>query len=338
MESKEIEKEIQEQINKANKIKKSEKIFLLVILLIILTLILGITIGIYVSLYNRSKMNTSKSEVDVWFTVNKKTTDNFVNTEDATNIEITYTTKIVKEIIVGNAKYICREQEPEIKGLDENVANKIEEELKKWSSNVWNDIINQNSDESIQQLLTGKDGYYESYEIGFTQSYSVQYANYKVITFIHKLDGGIGGVSWANQSGITFDLKTGDVVNIKDIVSSEKNYVDACKKYVYENLKNDSRYEEIVSLHKDDYEEILNASIEKISGYFIEDGIVCIELPKYSIVSGASGEFKYVVPYYAIKKCIKNEYDFSDLNNKASTIQEIYVDNTKTPGTVRKNR
>ena len=240
------------------------------------------------------------------------------------------------EISKGENRYICREQVPEITGLDENVANKIEENIKNKYIEVWTEINKQYKDEDIKSILKDKDQYYESYEIGFKQSCKPIYLNNRIITFNCILEGGIGGISLATKTGITFDLKTGEAIKVEDIVLSKDEYIKACKEYVFKELENDSRYQEVLKTGKENYELVINTAIEKIGGYFTSDGIVCVEIPKGSIAGIGSGEFRYTVPYNTIKKYISSEYDFSDYTNKANNIKEEHIDNTKTKGTVPK--
>ena len=339
MEGSKIGQSVDQRLRKvpdsANKL--TDKMIALIFLIIILVLVLCIVIATFFIINKKNEEKTTENIVNTTNSTN-------ANTENATNnqttkqkdIKITYTTEIVKEITVGNAKYICREQVPKIEGINGTASKKIEDNIKKHNSEIWEDIDKQNTEESIKEILTGAKDYYESYEIGFTQSYKVKYLNSYVITFSTNFDGGIGGVSWATQSGVTFNLKTGEIVNVEDIVTSKNNYIAKCKEYVYDELKEDSRYAEVVNMHGKDYEEKINTAIEKLGGYFTDEGIVCVEIPKYVIASGASGEFRFTIPYEEISKYIKEEYDFSNINNKANLIKQNYIDNTKTPGTVMK--
>lgn len=331
--------------------KNSEVKTTIILLIIVLVLVLGVGIGLGF-LINKNKgitanstnsanaQNEAKSNTNFNGTNNVNTTNSTESSANPTTsqngIKIIYNTKVVKEMNEGNAKYICREQLPQIQGLDSTATRRIEESLKSWYSNEWKNINEQNSDASIKVILSNQGKNYESYEIGFTQSFKASYVNDKIITFDYSLEGGIGGVSWGKASGITFDIKTGDVIEIKDVVKSKESYISECKKFVMEELKKDSRYQEVIKMHGNDYESIVNSAIEKLNGYFTEKGIVCVEIPRYTIATGASGEFRYVIPYSNIKEYIKSEYDFSNSENQRNMITEEYIDNTKTKGTVSK--
>ena len=116
----------------------------------------------------------------------------------------------------------------------------------------------------------------------------------------------------------SFNYKIGDVIEIKNLVTSKDKYIEVCKKYVYDELKKDSRYEEVLEMHGNEYQEIINSAIESLGGYLTKDGIVCAEIPKYLIASGASGEFRFTVPYSLIKDCINTKYQENDITNKSN--------------------
>lgn len=328
----------QTEVKKENN-KKSGNGTTIALIIVLIVLIAGIITGIVLLVGGGKKESTSSNNAtsnssEANKTISNNTTNNVENKTE--NIEITYTTKLVREFQVDNAVYMCKEQVPEIKGLDENVAKKIADYIKKWNSDIWKDINSQNTDEYLRTILQGAGETHEKYEIGFIQSYEVDYLNDKVITFKSKFDGSLGGVSWYSSSGVSFDLTTGNVIDMSNIVTSKEEYINACKKYVLEELKKDSRFEEVKSMHGNDYEEAVNTTIEKLGGYFVKEGIVCVEIPRYLIASGAAGEFRYAIPYSLVKDYIKSAYDFSNVTNKADTIKQDYIDNSKKVGTESK--
>lgn len=231
------------------------------------------------------------------------------------SFKVTYETKGVRNLSVGGVNFVCNEEVPIITGIDSKAAEKMEKYLTDWYNEVWNEINSKTPDEEILEILSqmhANELNYPNlavYDIGFNQSYEVDFINNKVVTFKHRLDGGIGGVSWGNESGVSFNIVTGDVVKLKDIITSKQGYINACKKYVMEQLKADSRYENVVE-HNPNYESVINEAIEKLDGYFVSEGIVCVEIPKYELSSGADGEFRYAIPYNLVKDYIDSEYVF----------------------------
>ena len=233
------------------------------------------------------------------------------NTNLKETFKVTYETRGVRNITVGGASFVCNEDVPKISGISASAAEKMEKYLNNWYSEVWKDINEQTKDDYIKELLTQMNensGEYGPEDIGFHQSYKVVYLTNKLVTFQYIFDGGLGGVGWGNTSGVSFDLETGDVIEIEKLVTSKEKYIEACKKYAFETLKNDQRYKEVLEMHGKDYEETINSAIEKLGGYFTEDGIVCAEIPKYAMASGASGEFKFTVPYGVVKEFLNSKY------------------------------
>lgn len=245
---------------------------------------------------------------------------------------LVYLTNGIKNITVGGASYVCNENDPHITGVNSDIVQKIENYIKDYYNTVWEDINSQTSDDYIKEILTGYNEYslknpdYKYDDIGFNQSCRDIFLSTKILTIKLELTGGLGGVSWNTTSGVSFDINHGNVINIKDIVTSKDEYISACKKYAMEQLKNDSRYAEVIETHKDDYESIIYEAIEKMGGYFVRDGIVCAEIPKYEIASGGAGEFKFIVPYAAIKDYINIEYlddiDLTGNSYKEDTIRK----------------
>lgn len=240
------------------------------------------------------------------------------NTNLKDSFKVKYDTRGVRNITVGGASFVCNEDVPEISGISQTAADKMEKYLNDWYSDVWKDINSQTEDDYIKELLNQMNESSSEYgpeDIGFHQSYKVIYVTNKLVTFQYIFEGGLGGVNWNKTSGVSFDLETGDVIEIKNIVTSKDKYIEACKKYVFDELKKDPRYNEVLEMHGNEYEGIINSEIEKLDGYLVEDGIVCVEIPKYSIASGASGEFKFTIPYSLVKDYINNKYIDNNSNN-----------------------
>lgn len=243
------------------------------------------------------------------------------NTNLKKSFKVRYDTRGVRNITVGGANFVCNEDVPEISGISASAADKMEKYLTDWYAKVWVDINAQTEDDYIKELLTQMNeasqnyGGYGPEDIGFHQTFEVIYITDKLVTFQYIFEGGLGGVNWNNTSGVSFDLETGDVIEIKNIVTSKDKYIEACKKYVFDELKKDERYNEVLEMHGNEYEGIINSAIEQLSGYLVEDGIVCAEIPKYSIASGASGEFKFTIPYSLVKDYIDNKYIENNTNS-----------------------
>lgn len=266
---------------------------------------------------NDQKDETSDNQKDEQKHDDKISSKTQNNTQNNTNLKdsfkVSYETRGVRNITIGGASFVCNEDVPKISGISSSAAQKMEKYLADWYSRVWEDINKQTEDEYIKEILTQMNEYsvnndYGIQDIGFHQSYEVIYLTDKIVTFGYIFEGGLGGVSWGNTSGVSFDLETGDVIEIKNIVKSKEKYIEACKKYVYDELKKDSRYQEVLEMHGNDYQSIIDSAIEQLNGYFVKGGIVCVEIPKYEIASGASGQFDFKVPYSLVKDLVDSKY------------------------------
>lgn len=275
---------------------------------------------------NNDEKNKEKKE----YVSGKGSDDVSNNTNLKDSFKVTYETRGVRNITIEGSSFVCNENVPHITGISENAAKNMEKYLNDWYSRVWKDIDEQTKDDYIKELLNqmnenSKKYDYAPEDIGFNQSYNVIYLTNKLVTFEYVFQGGLGGVSWGNTSGVSFDLETGNVIEINNLVTSKEKYIETCKKSAFEQLKKDSRYNEVIEMHKDDYESIINSAIEKLDGYFTKDGIVFAEIPKYSIASGASGEFKFVISYDLIKEYIDNKYIESSNGNAQVNEKENYT-------------
>lgn len=303
--------------------KKTNKIILICVILVILAIV-GLLIWIFASKLNsaNNKINELEKNIKNGVVEQNNTKENIVNNETNTtdnttanntvnntasknvqqNTKITLknTEKEVKRLTVGGANYVCKVQEPKLSGLEPSIATKIENQLTKYFDDVWKNISKDQSDDDITDILKGYDENGDKREIGFEQSYKIEYYNDKIITFKYEFAGSLGGVSWGSSSGMSFYVSNGELVVIKDIVTDKEEYKKACSKSVYEQLKKDERFDGLVQ----NYQEIVDDTINKIDGYVLKDGIMCVEIPKYEIASGAAGEFKFVVKYDDISKYI----------------------------------
>lgn len=278
-------------------------------------IIAGVIIAcIIVTLYivslksNKKKNNNSVSNTDYVPQPNNSSEQNIYDndlSESDDSLKIKYITKTLRSLENGKAEFVCTESFPNIEGIDDEVATKIENYLSKLSNDVWKDINESTPDNEINELLKYRAENGNDSQIGFTLSYSVELRNKRIITFVYNLKGGLGGAAWDKGSGVSFNRETGEVINVSDVVISSEDYIKACKTYVFEKLKEN---ESSLPL-KPGAQSIINKKLENMSGYFTSRGIMCIEIPLYEIIDGnENGEFKCEVPYDLIKNYVYSNY------------------------------
>lgn len=295
--------------------KKSIKILIAVLCIIIVGLITFIVVDKVINENDENKdersSNTTRNIKDNDKSNETKNTiienDNSKSEHkiEPSKIKVEYTTRTLRELKGEKGVFKTVEVIPTISGIDKNVANKIETNIKEYYKTLWQDIDSQSTDSEVYEIIN-----YLDYEIGFKVNPVVILKNSKVITFRFDFSGSLGGVSWNTTSGITYDLSTGNVVDIEDIVTSKQQYIDTCYNYVLEQIQKDERYDDIKSQEDNNWEKVVKSSIQSIDGYFTEEGIVCTTIPRYAIASGASGEFIYEIPYELIKDYINSDYVF----------------------------
>lgn len=232
---------------------------------------------------------------------NRKNNSNQKNNTStvANNSNLNQNVQVVNNVTVGNSTYKNQQSEVNTTGLSEAVKQKIETYLNNYYKEIWKSVNGEVSDEELNYLLEQQNG-----NMGFNQSFSQVFINNKVVSYSYSFQGSLGGVSREIVDGITFDVNTGEVIKMSDIVTSKDSYKAACKKYVYEELKNDKRY----SMLNEGYEKVVDSHIDNLEGYITREGIVCVIIQKYEISTGAAGSFTYTVPFEKVKDYIDSQY------------------------------
>lgn len=266
-----------------------------------------------IQLYDNLGSHNSTSD---WYTVNQKTaqgTDILGNQIDLKNktftitkdeISVKYNIQIVRKLKKGNAKYFYKNFIPEISGINKTVATSIENQIKRIYDKTYKEILSNTEDDYIMEILD-ENSKLENYNIGFNVIAEPEYINDKIVTFEYKFRGNLEGVSWDANSGYSFNIKTGEVLKLKDIITDGTKYTKIAKNSIMNALKTDSRYATL----NNGYEEVVDSTVkfdENKEVYLREDGVVLI-IPKYAIGSGADGEFEFVITYDELKDCIDLE-------------------------------
>lgn len=301
--------------------KKSTKILIIVLCLIIVGLITFIVVDKVINAKKESKSNNENNSIviDEGDSSNKEyndTTDEKANNAldednsskttkdkiDSSKIKVEYETRTLRELKGEKGVFRTVEVVPTISGIDKNVASKIENNIKKYYKELWENIDSESSDDEVYEIINNT----TDYEIGFKIEPRVILKNDTVITFEFVFSGGLGGVAWDTTSGTSYDLTTGNEINIDSIVTNKQQYIDICYNYVIDQIEADDRYDTLY----DEWKEIVKDNVEEVEGYFTNDGIVCTQIGRYSIGPGAAGEFTYAVPYELVKDCIDSKYCF----------------------------
>lgn len=281
---------------------KSKSIILLIIVGLIAIVLVIVS---YLVSTNQNGINKTNSLSNNNQVVNSTSGGTEKNGDDEKKIKVSYSENVVRKLNVGNANFVCKENIPHITGIDKQIAEKIEKHLTDMYGNEWTSIQQQTEDKDILEILEVQN-MNNSGDIGFTQSCELIYENNQIATFKCSFEGGLGGVSWDKTSGISFDINTGEKINIKDIITNKDEYEKACFDYVIEQLKEDNRYKYL----QDGYQSVVRENVQKFEGYFTKDGIVCVHIPRYEMANGGAGEFVYAIPYKTVKDYIDSKYVF----------------------------
>jgi len=152
-----------------------------------------------------------------------------------------------------------------------------------------------------------KDNWYRSAD------YSLEIVSGDIISMKAYLDGGAGGVSWAGIAAETFNLNTGNKLELNDIFNvNEAQYMnfiyDLVSKKIMDEIKSDNEsragYMFDDAYSGEGYKSIRN--FDKNDFYLSENALV-VFYQKYALADGASGPLVFEIPYDSISNILAIE-------------------------------
>lgn len=230
------------------------------------------------------------------------TTSNNVDKNTKSNIDITFSDNSKVYSINGTDKTVTVTQSfAKVSTVNTEVKNKIQKKLDEISEEEFSDYKKQ-----VEEAISGE---YPSINADFLNyvgnlslkwSFEISRNDGKVISIKNVSSGGLGGVSWDNIKGYSFDVSTGELINqIKTITDNE----DIFKKTVNENIEIYFRSNrQKLSLYNE-YKAVSEGKIENNNWYLSNDGLtVCYE--KYKI---SPFTFEYTIPYSKINNMLNSK-------------------------------
>ena len=230
------------------------------------------------------------------------TTSNNVDKNTKSNIDITFSDNSKVYSINGTDKTVTVTQSfAKVSTVNTEVKNKIQKKLDEISEEEFSDYKKQ-----VEEAISGE---YPSINADFLNyvgnlslkwSFEISRNDGKVISIKNVSSGGLGGVSWDNIKGYSFDVSTGELINqIKTITDNE----DIFKRTVNENIEIYFRSNrQKLSLYNE-YKAVSEGKIENNNWYLSNDGLtVCYE--KYKI---SPFTFEYTIPYSKINNMLNSK-------------------------------
>ena len=230
------------------------------------------------------------------------TASNNVDKNTKSNIDITFSDNSKVYSINGTDKTVTVTQSfAKVSTVNTEVKNKIQKKLDEISEEEFSDYKKQ-----VEEAISGE---YPSINADFLNyvgnlslkwSFEISRNDGKVISIKNVSSGGLGGVSWDNIKGYSFDVSTGELINqIKTITDNE----DIFKKTVNENIEIYFRSNrQKLSLYNE-YKAVSEGKIENNNWYLSNDGLtVCYE--KYKI---SPFTFEYTIPYSKINNMLNSK-------------------------------
>lgn len=278
---------------------KDKKRIIAGIIFVLMFVIIAIIVYSFVTKYKGNDKKDNNNYIN--------TTNNNVDKDDqntTSNIDITFSDNSKVYSINGTDKTVTVTQSfAKVSAVNTEVKNKIQKKLDKISEEEFSDYKKQ-----VEEAISGEDPSINADFLNYVGNLSLKWSfeisrnDSKVISIKNVSTGSLGGVSWDNIKGYSFDVSTGELINeIKNITDNEQELT----KFVDSNIENYFKSnKQKLSLYNE-YKAANEGKIEENNWYLSNDGLtVCYE--KYKI---SPFTFEYTVPYSEIN---------SMLNSKAS--------------------
>lgn len=176
---------------------------------------------------------------------------------------------------------------------NKEAAAKIQESLIKLSDANW---------EEVKKASDEYKNVESSETLGVIYLTTMENRTDNYITFKFTQSGGFGGVSWNDIKYYMYDLKSGEMVELKDITSDYEQLVDK----LYNIVENYLETEKLGTV--ENWKDKLKDIITESGNYGLLTDKLKIVLPKYSVSAGASGVIQIDVGYDELGDLIKEEY------------------------------
>ena len=173
-----------------------------------------------------------------------------------------------------------------------NSAAKIQKSLTEISNKNWNDIKETSDEYKDSPSKAG---------VNYMLGTSVFGGNY--ISFMANQSSSFGGTSWSAEELYTYDIETGELLNINSFAKNEKEFKDFLMKKVTEYVKENFDKSALSGLDSK-----VKAIIETSGNYGMQYGSFSVILPKYSIGTGADGVKVVEISKDEINSYLKDRY------------------------------
>ena len=192
-----------------------------------------------------------------------------------------------------------------INDSNQNVADKIVDSLTEISNNEWNNNIKKMADELVEMY----ENISEDMSLGASYLLSTGVVTENRLSFIIKMDGSFGGVSWNGENGYNYDAKTGELLTFESIAMDYEDLNNT----IYNEVKSYIERQEYVDDLWDDnangtWTEILKELVSKSGNWYFLDNGIRIVIPKYSLGPGYIGIISVDVNKDIINDYLKDEY------------------------------
>lgn len=222
--------------------------------------------------------------------------------------------KIKTDEITQDFKIEFREELYTLKDKDGNIIvenkrtipNIISEKYQEQANKIVDYLI-KSSDDEWQKIKVSSDEYYSqniSEKVGIDYLLSVLEQNDKYFTFAFDMSGTMGGVSWDNRVGYSFNTQTGNLLNLNDISTNVNELINTCYNKISEYINSKEYVNELDNQWQLKLKKLIS---EDGIWYLTKDGL-SFSFPKYALGPGSIGIISYMISYDDLGNLISSEY------------------------------
>ena len=243
--------------------------------------------AVYIGLMLSSDQGKKKSKSNTSLSFKEETADFKIEYKE----EVYQVKNSDGELIVENRRNL-----PTIKSIKyQEQADKIANFLKDASDQVW------------QNMKVSADDYAKlnnNEKVGVNYALGSVEQNDIFVTFIFKMSGSMGGLSWDDNKAYTFDIKTGNLLNFKDIASDE----EGLRQYVYKKLVDYITEQEYAELLDEGWQIRMQDKIKENGNWYLSKDGLNFTFPKYSFGPGSVGIIEYKFDYKDVNDFLVESY------------------------------
>jgi len=248
-----------------------------------------------------SAMETGNETVDAQ-------TEEEENKEELSGVPEVKIEKLEKDWYDEETKQWILHSEYEMVSVDGNVSEALKESVQKWSEENESQVIS-TGDQAISEypIVPEEENENDNYHYSLLDDLELYQSNSRVLSFLQRTESYFGGAHGNYEyTGINFDVQTGKILELDDILKDTAGFQEFATDYVIKKLE-----QECADGLFPDYLETLEGMWEEPIWYLDAEGLNIVFNP-YVIGPYALGAVFVTIPYQEISAYYNPDYGLPD--------------------------